>query len=282
MAVASTLANKFGAGRVAVVEPSDVHYYQPMWTLVGGGVKQLAQSVRPMQAVMPKKATWFKSAVAEFSPDENALVTASGDKLKYDFLIVAVGLKVNYHKIEGLLEALDDPNSPVATNFSSKYVQKTFQLISNYKGGNAIFTMPPLPIKCPGAPQKIMYLADDYFRKHGTRDQGDVIFNSSLGVIFGVKKYADALWKVVEKRGIKVNLKRQLVTIRPREREAVFDVLDPEASEEQETFEYSMLHVTPPMGPLDVMVGSPISDAAGWVDVNKETMQHNQIGRAHV
>ena len=87
------------------------------------------------------------------------------DQLKYDFLIVAVGLKVNYHKIEGLLEALDDPNSPVATNFSSKYVQKTFQLISNYKGGNAIFTMPPLPIKCPGAPQKIMYLADDYFRK---------------------------------------------------------------------------------------------------------------------
>ena len=86
-------------------------------------------------------------------------------QLKYDFLIVAVGLKVNYHKIEGLLEALDDPNSPVATNFSSKYVQKTFQLISNYKGGNAIFTMPPLPIKCPGAPQKIMYLADDYFRK---------------------------------------------------------------------------------------------------------------------
>ena len=38
-----------------------------------------------------------------------------------------------------------------------------------------------------------------------------------------------------------------------------------------------MLHVTPPMGPLDVMVGSPISDAAGWVDVNKETLQHNQF-----
>ena len=86
-------------------------------------------------------------------------------QLKYDFLIVALGLKINYHKIAGLPEALEDPNSPVATNYSPKYVQKTFQLISNYKGGNAIFTMPPLPIKCPGAPQKIMYLAEDYFRK---------------------------------------------------------------------------------------------------------------------
>lgn len=73
--------------------------------------------------------------------------------------------------------------------------------------------------------------------QHGTRGQGDVIFNSALGVIFGVKKYADALWKVVERKGIKVNLQRKLVMIRPREREAVFEVLDPEASEEQETFE---------------------------------------------
>ena len=63
------------------VHTLQVHCYQPMWTLVGGGVKQLAQSSRPMQDVMPKKATWFKSAVAEFNPDENALVTASGDKV---------------------------------------------------------------------------------------------------------------------------------------------------------------------------------------------------------
>ena len=68
-------------------------------------------------------------------------------------------------QVEGLPEALEDPTSGIASNFSEKYVTKTFELIKNFKGGNAIFTMPTLPIKCPGAPQKIMYLAEDYFCK---------------------------------------------------------------------------------------------------------------------
>lgn len=277
LSVASTLGRKFGKSKVAVVEPAEVHYYQPMWTLVGCGLKQIGQSMKSTAQVMPKDVTWIKSSVEQFCPVENAIVTSGGQKIAYDFLVVAVGLQVDYNRIEGLSQALENPNSPVSTNYSKKYVSKTFDLLKNFNGGNAIFTMPPLPVKCPGAPQKIMYLADDFFRKEGIRDKANIMYNSALGVIFGVKKYADALWKVVERKGIKVNLHRKLVEIDADRREAIFEVLDSESKPTEEIYEYSMMHVTPPMGPLDVMKGSPLSDESGWVDVNKETLQHKSF-----
>lgn len=78
-------------------------------------------------------------------------------------------MKVNGHdcQIKGLPEALSDFSSNVVSNYSSATVEKTFQKMQEFKGGNAIFSFPPMPIKCPGAPQKIMYLADDYWRQVG-------------------------------------------------------------------------------------------------------------------
>lgn len=75
----------------------------------------------------------------------------------------------HYHipipQIKGLPEALKDPHSMVSTNYSSLYAPKTFENVKRFRGGHALFTFPPMPIKCPGAPQKIMYLAEDYWRK---------------------------------------------------------------------------------------------------------------------
>lgn len=277
LAIASSLARKHGEGSVAVIEPSQVHYYQPMWTLVGGGEKSLQDSAKPTSKLMPKNANWIQAKVEQFDPKENTVYASNNVKVKYDYLIVAMGLQVNFNKIDGLPEALEDPTSGVASNFSPKYVTKTFDLIKSFKGGNAIFTMPTLPIKCPGAPQKIMYLAEDYFRKSGVRDQSTVMYNSALAVIFGVKKYAQSLWKVVERKGIQVNLHHNLLEVIPKEKKAIFMVTNPEdGTVQNKTFDYDMMHVSPPMGPLPVVKDSPIADVNGWVEVNKGTMQHTR------
>jgi len=219
---ANKFVNKFGPGEVAVIEPNTMHYYQPMWTLVGGGVKTLAQSGRPMDSLLPKAASWIKDSVAGFEPEQNRLVTESGDVVNYDFLVVAMGLELRYDKIKGLPEAFDTPG--VGSNYSVKYVEKTKKAIDEFKGGNAIFTFPNSPIKCAGAPQKIMYLAEEAFRSKGI--QANIQYRSSLAVIFGVKKYADALWEVVKGRGINVHLRQNLVEIKPEAKEAVFENLD--------------------------------------------------------
>ena len=84
-------------------------------------------------------------------------------------------------QIKGLPEALLDPNSMVSTNYSALYAPKTFENMRRFRGGHALFTFPTLPIKCPGAPQKIMYMADDYWRKVLIPSEMRTLLYTSLG-----------------------------------------------------------------------------------------------------
>nr|CAB3266551.1 sulfide:quinone oxidoreductase, mitochondrial [Phallusia mammillata] len=270
ISVGCRLSDKLGAGNVAIIEPNDTHYYQPLWTLVGGGAKSLSSSAKAMKDVMPPKATWIKNEVKEIDPETNSVTLENGEKVFYKYLVVALGIKVKFEDIKGLPEAFSTPG--VCSNYSPKTVEKTFNALQDFKEGNAIFTFPKPPLKCPGAPQKIMYLADSYFRKHGKRQNANIMFNTSGPAIFAVKKYAEALMKVVEEKDITLNFGLNLVEVKPDTKEAVFEKMS--SPEETVSYNYEMLHVSPPCGPLDVVKSSKIADAAGFVDVNKETMQH--------
>ncbi|XP_019622910.1 PREDICTED: sulfide:quinone oxidoreductase, mitochondrial-like [Branchiostoma belcheri] len=265
----SKFGRKLGKGNVCIVEPSEVHYYQPMWTLVGGGVKSFTQSGKAMADVMPLTVDWIKAGAEEFSPDNNLVRCSDGTEITYDYLIVAMGLSLQYEKIKGLPEAFQYDG--VGSNFSAKYVEKTFRAIQNFKGGNAIFTFPNTPIKCAGAPQKIMYLADDFWTRNNVRDKANISYNTALPVVFGVKKYAEILAKLCERRNLKINYRHNLVEVIPDKKEAVFEHLD---TGEKITFPYDMIHITPPMGPPELLKKSPLADAVGWVDVDKQTLQH--------
>uniref|UniRef100_A0A8C4QWT8 Sulfide:quinone oxidoreductase, mitochondrial n=1 Tax=Eptatretus burgeri TaxID=7764 RepID=A0A8C4QWT8_EPTBU len=234
--------------------------------------KALHGSGRPTAGIIPRGVTWIKSSVTQFDPDNNTVHTADGQKLTYKYLVIALGLQLNYNQIKGLPEGFECPG--IGSNYSNKHVMKTWQAMQDFKSGNAIFTFPNTPVKCAGAPQKIMYLTDDYFRKVGKRKDANVMLNSSLGVIFAVKKYANALLRIIEKRDINLNFRHNLVEVRADRQEAVFEKLD--SPGETVTFQYEMMHVTPPMGPPDVLLGSPVADSAGWVDVNKYTLQHTR------
>uniref|UniRef100_U5ER07 Sulfide:quinone oxidoreductase, mitochondrial n=1 Tax=Corethrella appendiculata TaxID=1370023 RepID=U5ER07_9DIPT len=272
-AVAAKASNKLGEGKVIILEPADNHYYQPMFTMIGGGMKKLNESYRPMKLVLPALAKWLKDSAAKFEPENNCVYTKAGDKIEYEFLLIAVGLQLNYEKIPGLVEALSIPNGSVCSNYSPKYVERTYDALKAFKSGNLIFTFPNSPVKCPGAPQKILYIAEHYLRKSGKRKNANVVYNTSLAVLFGVKHYADALWKVVEKRGIKVNLRTNLIEVLPGKNQAVFENLD--KPEEKTTMDYNFLHVTPPMSSPNCLneCKSLVTDT-GFVNVDKDTLQH--------
>jgi sulfide:quinone oxidoreductase len=259
-----------GINDVAIVEPSDKHYYQPFWTFVGGGVVNREQSVRPMADLIPKGATWIRDAAAEFDPANNSLKTQSGKEIGYDYLVVCPGLQIDWDKIPGVKEAVGKDG--VCSNYSYDTVNSTWENIRNFKGGNAVFTFPQPPIKCAGAPQKIMYLAEDYFRKHGLRDKSRVVYYCATPTIFSAPKYATSLMEqVVKPRNIEVHFKHNLVELRPASKEAVFKNLD---TGENVVQPYDMIHVVPPMSAPDFIKKSPLANEAGWVDVNKDTMQH--------
>lgn len=268
-AVAAKLSN---LGKTcAVIEPSDLHYYQPIWTLVGSGLRGFQSSVRPTRQVLPPSIDWIQDKAVKFEPEKNELELASGDKVEYDYLVVAMGIQLDFDKVEGLMDALEhDP--AVASNYSPHWVNKTFPAMQAFKGGNAIFTHPSTPIKCAGAPQKIMYLTEEFLTRVGVRENSNVIFNTAMGVIFGVKKYADALNEVIKKRKIQVNFKHNLVSVDHTNKTAVFENMDKD--NELVPFKYNFLHVTPPMSGPDVLKKSPLVNEAGWVDLDKHTLQH--------
>lgn len=256
---------------VTICEPSEKHYYQPLWTLVGGGIVPKEMSERDEKDFIPSGASWVKEKVAEFLPEENAVKTESGQKIGYDFLIVAAGIQIDWDKVKGLPESIGKDG--VCSNYSYQTVDSTWEFIRNFKGGNAIFTQPNTPIKCGGAPQKIAYLAEDYFRIHGIRDKVNVKFITATPSIFGSPHYAPTLAKHCEETGIETKFKFNLTEIRAASKEAVFNHVE---TSEELIEKYDMIHVTPPMSAPDFIKNSPLANEQGWVDVSKETLQHNK------
>lgn len=271
ISVAARLLAQETAPRVTLIDAAEMHYYQPLWTLVGAGLFPPEESARTMQSVIPAGAQWLKDRVQSFSPDTHELTLASGAKLSYRFLVVAPGIQLNWGKVEGLKEALG--KGGVCSNYDYDLVPYTWKAIQATREGNAVFTFPSTPIKCAGAPQKIMYLAEESFRRMGVRDQVQVTYASATPGIFGVPKYARALDKIVSERGIATEFKRNLVAIRSASKEAVFESLE---GGQELVMQYSLLHVTPPQSAPDFVRQSPLANAAGWVDVHPNTLQHTR------
>ncbi|MEZ4892616.1 MAG: FAD/NAD(P)-binding oxidoreductase [Saprospiraceae bacterium] len=274
ISTASKLLLKNKNLNIGIIEPSDKHYYQPAWTLVGGGTFNIADTERKEADFIPKGTTWIRDAVATFQPEKNTVTTREGKVIEYEYLIVCPGIQLNWNKVEGLPETLG--KNGVCSNYSFETAPYTFECIKNLKSGTAIFTAPGTPVKCGGAPQKIMYLAGDYFRKHGLTDKVKVEFLSAGTIIFGVEKYAKTLSKVAARYKIGLHFKHDLIRIDGPGHKATFRVTAPDGSVSEETRSFDMIHVTPPQSAPDFIQKSPLANEAGWVDVDKHTMQHNK------
>lgn len=267
--VAAQLRRKLKTYDVAIVEPSTKHYYQPLWTLVGAGVFPKELSERSESSFIPKGADWIREHVEEFHPDENYVVTREGRRIGYDFLVIGLGIQIDWSKIPGLKEGIG--RHQICSNYSYQHVDYTWECIRNFKGGTALFTMPNTAVKCGGAPQKIMYLADDAFRRSGVREKSQIIFASAQGSLFAVERYRKTLEKVAQRKEIDIRLKQNLVELRPDQKEAIFENVD---TKERTTIPFDMIHVTPPMSAPDIIKKSPLANEAGWIDVDKYTLQH--------
>lgn len=270
--VAARLRRTLPGAAVVVIEPSSKHYYQPLWTLVGGGVVEKEETEREEASLIPDGVKWIQDAVTEFVPEASQVKTRASGTVGYDYLVVAPGIQLDWDKVKGLSAALG--HDGVCSNYSYQHVDKTWEFIRTFQGGTAIFTFPKGGVKCGGAPQKIMYLADDSFRKTGVRAASKVIYASALPAIFAVEKYAKGLSKVIARKEIETRFQHNLLEVRPASKEAVFERLD---NGQEVILKYDLLHVSPPQSAPDFVKQSPLASAAGWVDVDKYTLQHTRF-----
>ncbi|WP_278924365.1 bifunctional protein tyrosine phosphatase family protein/NAD(P)/FAD-dependent oxidoreductase [Pseudophaeobacter profundi] len=272
ISVAASLQSRKSNLSLAVIDPADIHYYQPGWTMVGGGIFEAQETAKTMGSLIPRGVKWIKAAVAAFEPEKNAVILDGCRVVKYDRLVVCPGLKLDWGQVEGLEDTLG--RNGVTSNYRYDLAPYTWQLVQEMKTGRAIFTQPPMPIKCAGAPQKAMYLSADAWFRNGALKNIDVQFMNAGGVLFGVKDYVPALMKYVEKYDASLNFFHNLISVDGHAKKATFKVAKPETEPTEVTVEFEMMHVCPPQVAPDFIRVSPLADAAGWVDVDQATLRH--------
>lgn len=275
IAVASSLLARRPELDIAIIEPAGTHYYQPGWTMVGAGIFDPQSTARPMASVMPRKVRWIKASVTAFDPAQDAVVLESGRIVRYKYLVVCPGLKLDWKGVEGLAETLG--RNGVTSNYRFDLAPYTWKLVRELRAGRALFTQPPMPIKCAGAPQKAMYLSCDHWLRTGRLPQIDVSFWPAGAVLFGVPAYVPALMEYVERYRIGLNFSHNLTAIDGAARKAWFTRTQADGTKDTVEAEFDMIHVCPPQKAPDFVHTSILTDAAGWVDVDQGTLRHKKF-----
>lgn len=286
---------------IAIIDPAGKHYYQPAWTLVAAGTFNYEDTVRDMKPLIPEGAKWIQEYVEDVFPDDNKVVLKNGQEISYDYLVVCPGVKYDLDAVEGLAETINK-NSVCSNYIDCRY---TWEVLQNFKGGTAIFTQPATQIKCGGAPQKIMYLADDYLRRQGVRNKSEVLFVTPGSVIFGVEPFKATMMQVVNRKDINLRFFHKLVKIDGERKVATYDIImhqdDPsqlqynkktipgehliteqDASGKelvtQAEIPFDMLHLAPPQTSPDFIHRSKLvyteGPDKGWVAVDINSLQH--------
>ena len=270
----SSLKKRINHASITVIEPSDYHYYQPAWTLVGGGLFNIKKTRKPMRTVIPTGVEWYKARVYRVIPDKKYVMTEIGEKITYDFLIVTCGLVLRWDDIPGLEETLG--RNGVTSNYRFDLAEYTWHLVKGLRQGKVIFSQPPMPIKCAGAPQKALYLSCDHWLRIGVLKNIDVSFCLAGQVVFGVAKYVPPLKEYLKKYHTKVNFGHNLIRVDGERRLATFAVSHENGTSDEIELPFDILHVVPPQAAPAFIKESGLSDQAGWCEVDKYTLQHNR------
>ena len=275
LAVASSLKARRPDLAMAIIDPADVHYYQPGWTMVGGGVFEAASTSRPLASLIPAGVRWVKAAVTAVDPGRKAVVLEDGRLIRYDRLVVAPGLELDWAGIDGLPETLG--RHGVTSNYRYDLAPYTWDLVRNLRGGRAVFTQPPMPIKCAGAPQKALYLSADHWRRAGRLQDIEITFLAAAPALFGVGAYVPPLMAYIERYGVDLRLRHTLTRIDGPARRAWFTRTDEGGACSSVEMAFDMIHVVPPQKAPGFVRRSPLADEAGWVDVDPATLRHRRL-----
>ena len=276
ISVAAKLSRQLDAGQIAIVDPTDNHYYQPLWTLAGAGLLDKSETEKAERDLIPDGVDWIKESVISIDPVTQTVNLSHHISIQYDYLVVATGLQLDWEKVEGLKEALG--KNGVISVYQYDQIDYAADQIQKFQGGRAVFVMPPTPIKCAGAPQKIMYLAENVFRNHGIRHKTEVLFATAGKAMFGIPTFAAALDQIVKEKDIHPHFLHKLVKIEGEKKEATFEVTSATGLAEKKIIKYDLIHIVPTMSAHKFISESSLAfsegDQKGWLAVDKETLQH--------
>lgn len=273
LTVSSQLLRKDKDLEITIVDGSQFHFYQPAWTLVGRGLCKYEDTKKPMgDVVKDTGAKWVAEHAKEVRPEENKLITTSGKELEYDYLVLAAGMSTEWGAVTGLEENLGH-NGVVSNYAGGQSTWKFIQQLDTTTPRTVLFTYPPTSIKCGGAPQKAMYLSEEYWRLKGLdMHKISIQFLTPGQKLFAVPKYNERLVEICAERHIEPKFGYTLTAVEVmddgKKKHAVF-----EAGGTSVCIPFDILHVSPHMAAMPFLRESSLCNSEGWVDVDQSTLQ---------
>ncbi|ENO79669.1 NAD(P)/FAD-dependent oxidoreductase [Thauera sp. 63] len=281
LAIASRLSRELDGAKITIIDRKEIHNYQPGYTLVATGIWPVGKVSDRNADLVPAGVEWVREMVAEFDPEANAVVTDSGKRIEYDYLVVATGLHLDFAQIEGMDVAAIGTNGLGCVYPSPEAAQATWMAMDRFRqqGGHALMTLPATPLKCAGAPLKMTFMIADRLKQAGTRAASKIDFHSALGNIFSVPRINEEVLRRWAELDIPVTFNSKLVAVDIGSRRAT--VTSPEG--ERTEIDYDFIHVVPPMRAPDSVKNSPLSwkeggfAAGGWLEVDPKTLRHRRF-----
>ena len=281
LAIAARLSRGLDGAKITVIDRKEIHNYQPGYTLVATGIWPVDKVSDRNVDLMPAGVEWVREMVAEFDPVANAVVTDSGRRIEYDYLVVATGLHLDYAQIEGMDVAAIGSNGLGSVYPGPAAAEATWHAMDSFrrKGGSALMTLPATPLKCAGAPLKMIFMVVDRLKQAGTRGASNIAFHSALDNIFSVPRINDEVLRRWAELDIPVTFNSKLVAVDIGARRAT--VANPEG--ERREIGYDFIHVVPPMRAPDAVMNSPLPwqqggfAAGGWLEVAPGTLRHRRF-----
>ena len=288
--MAAYLSDKLRHDDITIIEPNEIHHYQPGYTFIASGVFKPDEILKPTGQLIPRGVKWMKDSVVELKPDNNVVVTAQSGRVNYDFLVLVPGCVTDFNQIEGLSkETLGVGNIHSIYDFNgAKKCWEALQKLPEKKEGRLLFTDTYTKLKCGGAPKKITLLTEDFLKKEERREGFHLDYFSNSIDLMKPAIFGDRLQELYNERGVATHFKHRLVSVDPSAKKAVFQLLEEPTqaklpvTDETEllTVDFDFLHVTPPMRTPDFVRNSSlvITDGelrhGGWIKVDQETLVH--------
>jgi len=279
-ALANRLMTRLEGAEITLLDGRAKHWYQPGFTLIAAGLKPATYSVSENTDWLPRDVKLVEAFAAEIDPEAKSVTTSTGEKLSYDYLVVATGLKLDWEAIEGFSTDLIGKNGIGAVYAGPQEAAATWAEMDRFtsEGGKAVFFRPATEMKCAGAPLKYTFLTEDYATKKGNRGKIAIEYWNNSKALFGVPIVAEKVRMLFEERGIVTEMERSLTAIDPAKKILTFTDQDGITHET----DYDFTNIIPPQRAPDVIRNSPLPWAdkwvdQGWVEVDPRTLRHNRF-----
>ncbi len=248
---------------ITVVEPSDIHHYQPGYLFLPFGAYTPEETMEPTDRFIPKGVTRLRAKVDRVDADANVVHLAEGQTLPYDYLIIASGTTPRPDQTPGM----DDPEvwrKSVHEFYTFEGAMALREKLANWEGGRLVVHVTEMPIKCPVAPLEFTFLADAFFAEKGMRDQVEIVYVTPLEGAFTKPVASQLLGHMLDDRKIELEPDFMIDEVNGADSKIV--------SMDEREVPFDLLVTIPLNMGADYVARSGLGDDLNYVPVDKHTL----------